>query len=409
MPGAEGQTGPSAGRGSTSFCHHRRKKQLSLVFASQLSWPMEWLRGPWRHCLSGLLLQLLLSICFFSYLRVTWDPPTGSPTPAPSSEDVVPTTPQRTPGLASTTQPPAPRGLLILLWTWPFGQPVALSRCSEMRPGTADCRITANRSVYPQADAVIVHHRDISFKPKRQLPPSPRPPGQRWVWFSLESPSHCRQLEALDGYFNLTMSYRRDSDIFTPYGWLEPRDAQLPAPPLNLTAKTKLVAWVVSNWKENSARVGYYNQLRLHLPVDVYGRGHLPLPRQDMQERLARYKFYLAFENSQHPDYITEKLWNNALGAPAVPVVLGPSRANYERVLPPDAFIHVDDFPSPRALAQHLLALDQDDAQYLRHFRWRDTLQVGIGNWTLAFCKACWRLQEGPRYQTVASIAAWFK
>nr|XP_023419123.1 alpha-(1,3)-fucosyltransferase 5-like [Cavia porcellus] len=145
------------------------------------------------------------------------------------------------------------------------------------------------------------------------------------------------------------------------------------------------------------------------VPVDVYGRGHLPLPRQDMQERLARYKFYLAFENSQHPDYITEKLWNNALGAPAVPVVLGPSRANYERVLPPDAFIHVDDFPSPRALAQHLLALDQDDAQYLRHFRWRDTLQVGIGNWTLAFCKACWRLQEGPRYQTVASIAAWFK
>ncbi|KFO28807.1 Alpha-(1,3)-fucosyltransferase [Fukomys damarensis] len=220
--------------------------------------------------------------------------------------------------------------------------------------------------------------------------------------------SVCRQLRALDGYFNLTMSYRRDSDIFTPYGWLEPREGPPAAPPLNLSAKTQLVAWVVSNWREGSARVRYYNQLRAHLPVDVYGRGRRPLPRGTMQERLARYKFYLAFENSQHPDYITEKLWKNALQAPAVPVVLGPSRSNYERFLPPDAFIHVDDFPSPQALAQHLLALDKDDARYLSYFRWRETLRVGTSSWALDFCKACWRLQEGPRYQAVGSIAAWF-
>jgi len=27
--------------------------------------------------------------------------------------------------------------------------------------------------------------------------------------------------EHLDGIFNLTLTYRRDSDIFSPYGWLE--------------------------------------------------------------------------------------------------------------------------------------------------------------------------------------------
>lgn len=130
---------------------------------------------------------------------------------------------------------------------------MALFPCSQLLPGTANCHLTANRSVYPQADVVIIHHREVSSSPSSQLPPQPRPPGQRWVWFNMESPSHCSGLPGLDGYFNLTMSYRSDSDIFMPYGWLEP----WPEPPVqtqvNLSANTDLVAWVVSNWNPSSA------------------------------------------------------------------------------------------------------------------------------------------------------------
>ncbi|XP_033054226.1 galactoside 3(4)-L-fucosyltransferase [Trachypithecus francoisi] len=360
---------------------------------------------PWRHCLAGLLFQLLVAVCFFSYLRVSRDDATGSPRPgfmavasvtgAPNGSSQQDTTP---------TRPP----LLILLWTWPFHIPVALSRCSEMVPGTADCHITADRKVYPQADAVIVHHWDVMSNPMSRLPLSPRRQGQRWIWFNLEPPSNCWHLEALDGYFNLTMSYRSDSDIFTPYGWLEPWSGQPAHPPLNLSAKTKLVAWAVSIWKPDSARVRYYQSLQAHLKVDVYGKSHKPLPKETMMETLSRYKFYLAFENSLHPDYITEKLWKNALEAWAVPVVLGPSRSNYERFLPPDAFIHVDDFQSPKDLAQYLQELDKDHARYLSYFRWRETLRPRSFIWALDFCKACWKLQEESRYQTVRSIAAWF-
>ncbi|XP_017383849.1 4-galactosyl-N-acetylglucosaminide 3-alpha-L-fucosyltransferase FUT5-like [Cebus imitator] len=360
-------------------------------------------RWPWRHCLAGLLFQLLVAVCFFSYLRVYRDDATGS------LMAVKPVTgaPNRSHCQDSTGTPARPT-LLILLWTWPFNIPVALSRCSEMVPGTADCHITANRQVYPQADAVIVHHWDIMQNPRARLPPRTRPPGQRWVWFSMESPSHCWKLQALDGYFNLTMSYRRDSDIFTPYGWLEPWSGQPAHPPLNLSAKTQLVAWAVSNWNPQSARVRYYQTLQAHLKVDVYGRSHKPLPQGTMMETLSQYKFYLAFENSLHPDYITEKLWKNAMGAWAVPVVLGPSRSNYEKFLPPDTFIHVDDFQSPKDLAQYLQALDKDHARYLRYFRWRETLRPGFFSWARCFCQACWKLQQEPRYQTVRSIAAWF-
>ncbi|XP_004378681.1 alpha-(1,3)-fucosyltransferase 5-like [Trichechus manatus latirostris] len=168
--------------------------------------PIRWakVQYPWRHCLSGLLFQLLLALCLFSYLRVApGKPPTVEPLAQSANE--------------SSQFTPRHPSLVVLLWTWPFNVPVHLSRCSRLRPGTADCQLTANRGVYRQADAVIVHHREVSSRPLAQLPPSPRPPGQRWVWFSLESPSHCRQLKALDGYFNLTMSYRSDSDIFTPH------------------------------------------------------------------------------------------------------------------------------------------------------------------------------------------------
>lgn len=351
----------------------------------------------WHHCLPGLLLQLLLALCFFSYLRVSQD----KPKPMWVSELGAPS--QATEG--SSAHLP----LRVLLWTWPFNQPVALSRCSELWPGTADCQLTINRSEYPQADAVLVHHREVSNRPQTQLPPSPRPPGQRWVWFSMESPSNCLKLKDLDGYFNLTMSYRRDSDIFMPYGWLEPWPGQPVETLLNISAKTKLVAWVVSNWKKDSIRVHYYKLLKPHLQVDVYGRFHTPLPYALMAKQLSQYKFYLAFENSLHPDYITEKLWKNALQAWAVPVVLGPSRANYEQFLPPKAFIHVDDFQSPKDLAQYLLALDKDYASYLNYFRWRETLRPRSFSWALMFCKACWKLQQEPRYQTVPSIAAWFQ
>ncbi|XP_026347126.4 4-galactosyl-N-acetylglucosaminide 3-alpha-L-fucosyltransferase FUT5 [Ursus arctos] len=117
---------------------------------------------------------------------------------------------------------------------------------------------------------------------------------------------------------------------------------------------------------------------------------------------------YLAFQNSLHPDYITEKPWRNTLDAGAVPVVMGPSRRNYEQFLPPDAFIHVSDFQSPKELAQYLLALDKDHARYLSYFHWRESWRPQTFSWALMFCKACWRLQQESTYQTVPSIASWF-
>ncbi|XP_059575611.1 4-galactosyl-N-acetylglucosaminide 3-alpha-L-fucosyltransferase FUT6-like [Alligator mississippiensis] len=347
-----------------------------------------------------LLFHFFFGICLFTYIRQTREPESAPCSYPPSTLPSSLASPENT----SSPEKKAPE-LTILLWTWPFGQSFPLTKCSTLF-GIPDCHMTADRSWYHKADAVVMHHRDVYSGPSR-LPREPRPPFQRWIWFNLESPSHSPNLGAMNGIFNMTMSYRKDSDIFSPYGSLE-----LLRQPHNFTipAKTKLVAWVVSNWNPGSRRVQYYTELKKYIHVDVYGRQHKPLSQEQFLPTLSQYKFYLAFENSLHEDYITEKLWKNALTSGTVPVVCGPPRQNYERFLPPDSFIHIDDFPSALELAQYLEQLDKDPVRYERYFQWRTWLRPYITpGWIFHYCNACQVLQRTERYQTMRSLSTWFR
>lgn len=301
---------------------------------------------------------------------------------------------------------PAPqRTLTILVWNWPFARrspELPSDTCSHY--GVAHCNLSTNRSLLALADAVVFHHRELHTR-RAHLPLAERPQGQPWVWASMESPSHTRGLDRLPSVFNWVLSYRRDSDIFVPYGSLEPREG--PAPPL--PTKSGVAAWVVSNFQARQQRVQLYQQLAPYLPVDVYGRAHRrPLCSDCLLPTVARYLFYLAFENSQHRDYITEKFWHNALMAGAVPVVLGPPRACYEAVAPPDSFVHVDDFGSARELAAFLLGMNE--SRYRGYFRWRERFRVKLFNdWRQRFCAICTRYPHLPRNQVYQDLHSWFQ
>ncbi|NXK46736.1 FUT6 fucosyltransferase, partial [Chauna torquata] len=376
---------------------HPSLSALSVVFADPFMELMEGKKISWMKLLIFLLFSFVFSCCLFVSLR-----PFRTRKPEDYSSHVSTEVPHT--GNTSTS-PKSEHGVTILLWSWPFGQHFNFRNCSELY-GTPDCHFTVNRSWSQKADAVIMHHRDVCEDTKR-LAQLPRLPSQRWIWFNLESPSHSPNLGAMDNLFNLTMSYRTDSDIFCPYGELQ----LLSQPqPLNIPPKTKMVAWVVSNWRAGSHRVRYYQELKKHVAVDVYGQYHLPLPRDKLLPTVSQYSFYLAFENSQHEDYITEKLWRNAFSAGTVPVVLGPPRENYERFLPPDSFIHVDDFASASDLAQYLWELSKDTERYQRYFQWRKWLKPVVGTgWARQVCRACHFLQTTEAsYRVVPNLSKWF-
>ncbi|XP_017351315.1 alpha-(1,3)-fucosyltransferase 4 [Ictalurus punctatus] len=306
------------------------------------------------------------------------------------------------------TQRPEMKNSTLLIWWLPFGSGLPLPDC-ELNYSARGCTVTSDRRAYAHADAVIMHHRELIIN-WEELPEKPRPPAQKWIWMNFESPSHSGFLHRLDGMFNLTMSYRVGSDIFLPYGYLQRRRFHGNRP-VRVERHRGLVAWVISNWSEEQERVQFYYRLQPYLHVDIYGRDFRPLLNDSVVETVSRYKFYLAFENSCHTDYITEKLWRNALVSGAVPVVLGPPRVNYERFLPADAFIHAEDFKGPRALAAYLKHLDRNPALYRRYQRWRRDYDVHVTSfWAEHFCAACQAVQASLHVnKTIRHLALWFE
>ena len=161
---------------------------------------------------------------------------------------------------------------------------------------------------------------------------------QVYVMFLMESPLNSPNFpyKKFGGVFNRTMTYRRDSDFESPYGWVRPIDSPdwPPYQPLNysddtpvpdipdssqlrqvIRAKKKTAAWIVSNCLTHSQREDYVAELRKHISVDVYGEcgKHKcrELKGRSCHDHIQKeYKFYLAFENSWCADYATEKFCN---------------------------------------------------------------------------------------------------
>ena len=59
-----------------------------------------------------------------------------------------------------------------------------------------------------------------------------------------------------------------------------------------------------------------------------------------------------------------------------IPIALGARPEDYAAVAPPKSYIHVDDFESPKQLAEYLLKLDRNDDLYNEYFRWKGTGQL---------------------------------
>lgn len=92
--------------------------------------------------------------------------------------------------------------------------------------------------------------------------------------------------------------------------------------------RKKLVATIISNCKDNSARLEYIKELSKHTSVDIYGKCGQECPTKCLQIVGNEYKFFLSFENSVCDQYITEKFFK-ILQYDTIPIVLG--AGDYQR------------------------------------------------------------------------------
>ncbi|KAM9361390.1 4-galactosyl-N-acetylglucosaminide 3-alpha-L-fucosyltransferase 9-like [Symphorus nematophorus] len=289
---------------------------------------------------------------------------------------------------------------ILLIWPWPFGYKFD-SNC--IMYNITKCQLTGDRTLYSKARGVLLHHRDIYGG----LPTEPRPCFQKWVWLNMESPANSAPIPHVNNIFNLTCNYRLDSNIPVPYGYMvpvTPKDESFKLP-----AKDKLVCWVITNWSSQSKRVLFYNELKKYAKVDGYGTAFGSyLSNEEYPKIVSSCKFYLSFENSVYKDYITEKLYGPmTLGT--VPIVMGPSRQNYEDHIPGDSFIHVNDFSTPKQLAERLIYLDRNPAEYMKYFEWTNKFRVKRSTFGKEHaCKTCHYLQKHTEYQAFHDLNKWY-
>jgi hypothetical protein len=314
----------------------------------------------------------------------------------------------------------------ILLWlpvSYEWSIQMSLKNCSVVNNS---CRLTTDRRQLNESDAVVFHFRSGS---ELDHLPIFRRPHQLYVYLNFESAIRSRSDfpwgKLPRHFFNLTATYRLDSDLVeTTYGGFQfvPKEKLIVQQKaddwtnyygINITSKTKIAAWFVSNCKTLVNREGYVRELRKYISVDVFGKcleNPKSCPRKKHVEcdaMLKRdYLFYLSFENSFCPDYVTEKLYR-AFETGTIPVVFG--GANYSLFAPPHSYINARDFKTPKLLAEYLILLSRNLDLYSSYFDWKSkfNLQSSSG-WP---CKLCQMLHTDLRVTAAKNyedIEEWF-
>lgn len=134
--------------------------------------------------------------------------------------------------------------------------------------------------------------------------------------------------------------------------------------------RTRFCSFVYSNTLGSDMRMRLLQALNQYKPVDCGGKiqHNIDIPalpcKNRFEERLEferNYRFSIACENSSHPGYMTEKLLIS-FAAGTIPIYWGDPAV--KRVINPEAFLCVSDYPSLDALVHDVAAIDQDVQRY---------------------------------------------
>ena len=301
----------------------------------------------------------------------------------------------------------------IIVWWNPLGD--YTRKIMECPKGK--CFFTASKKFYDntRTAAYLFYASNICW---RDLP-VPRQTDRVWAVMHEESPRNNWVLTQEAGLrlFNYTATFSRYSDFpLTTLSLEDPEDlTNFPVVPVSEKNKFRReglapVAYLQSNCNPPSDRESYVAELMNYINVDSYGKclhnkdlpPELTDPIKGMAAEatykiLAKYKFVLAFENAICEDYITEKLWR-PLHVGSVPVIRG-SPSVQDWLPDKKSGIIVNDFSSPKELAEFLLSLDKDDEKYEEYLKWK---KEGITNPRLLN-----ELKERPWSQSKLFTDAW--
>ncbi|XP_075256776.1 4-galactosyl-N-acetylglucosaminide 3-alpha-L-fucosyltransferase 9-like isoform X2 [Convolutriloba macropyga] len=226
-----------------------------------------------------------------------------------------------------------------------------------------------------------------------------RPREQFWISTALESSAHRgngNHMQDVRHLFNWTAASGKNATFQFGTFLIRKRERKRPFEEverevkLHLASKNKLVCWAVSNCGfVFTDRITPAKDLAKNLKekLHLYGRScikgmndhvedHGKLKgtwTKDVRRTIDECIFYLAYENSNCTEYVTEK-FSNALISYAIPIVNG-FKESYEKRLP-GSYIYYKDFQGGKELSDYLEYLRGNWTAYMEYHKWRQYYTV---------------------------------
>lgn len=173
------------------------------------------------------------------------------------------------------------------------------------------------------------------------------------------------------------------------------------------------VLYVQSGCNPPSDRDAYVQELMKYVKIDASGKclhnKDLPKKLQDPMTMfdkeylkfIAKYKFIISFENARCNDYMTEKIFRT-IHVGAVPIYMGAS--NLREWLPDGkSVLMVDDFESPKDLAERINFLDQNAAEYEKMLEYK-TKEITNTKLNVTLVKRMWGVNTGLKISYVTGF-----
>ncbi|KAM7479187.1 hypothetical protein LguiA_027400 [Lonicera macranthoides] len=192
-----------------------------------------------------------------------------------------------------------------------------------------------------------------------------------------------RSMESAEYYSenNIDMARRRGYEVImttslssdVPVGYFSWAEYDIMAP-LQPKTETAQAAAFISNCAARNFRLQALEALeKSNIKIDSYGGCHRNRDgRVEKVDTLKRYKFSLAFENSNEEDYVTEKFFQS-LVAGSVPVVIG--APNIQEFAPsPGSVLHIKELKDADSVARTMKYLAKNPDAY------NQTLKYGSGS-----------------------------
>ena len=309
---------------------------------------------------------------------------------------------------------------VILLWTTFFGGMKWFTESKDVfKKYSRHCVLTNNKSDIRMADAVVFHLNDIrwygSLITQNGVPfPVYRKPSQVWVLYNLEPlPSIWFDSFGWNGIFNWTMTYRLSSDVPVPYGEFTKLfrqkkqfvNADESRTPLQYYSQHRHNGGVtmISNCIDDARRYKIIEILKNYINIEVLGRcgDDKNMDYESRNKVLNDYKFYLAFENSDCKNYVSEKYWRS-LERHQIPIVAW--KNNMTRVVIPGSYINVFDFRNLDEAGRYIAEVDRNETLYNGYFDWMYSYSIAYQN---GWCKLCDALQQNVQHMFYDDIHGW--